>query len=223
MKKNITYKKNCIKLNKDDLDTLLTDYTWIPEDEEFRQIKGFEDYYVSQNGIVISCKTDRTIVLQQYINNTGYLYVTLCNRGISTKKYVHTLVAKAFLTNTYRRQHVEVHHIDKNKDNNSADNLMILSKAHHEIENHVKSIAIYMGRSDKFYYCKSITDCANKLQIDVKDLYSILQDKPFDKIHDFNCYAIQIKRKGITGYRLIGVKRTKSKKKSKKKNKTKKK
>ena len=89
--------------------------------EEWRPVKGYEGLYeVSNFGRVISLRTNK--ILHQRKTRDGYRSVTLydCNRKLKTK-YVHRLVAVAFVPNPHN--HPEVNHKDENKSNNRADNL----------------------------------------------------------------------------------------------------
>ena len=86
--------------------------------EIFKEIKGFEDYEVSNYGNVRSLK--RNIVLRPSFAN-GYLHVGLYKDGKKFVKYIHRLVAIAFIPNPNNLQ--EVNHKDENPQNNKAENL----------------------------------------------------------------------------------------------------
>lgn len=105
--------------------------------EVWKPVLGFEDYYsVSSEGRVKSLT--RTIVsksrwgslytrtvpekiMSPVDNGTGYLQVRLEVNGNKVAKYVHRLVAEAFLKKP--RDDLEVDHLDSDKTNNSASNL----------------------------------------------------------------------------------------------------
>lgn len=57
--------------------------------------------------------------------NSGYCQVALCKNHKAYRRYVHQLVAQAFVDNP--QGHSEVHHKDYDKQNNSADNLEWIS------------------------------------------------------------------------------------------------
>lgn len=64
---------------------------------------------------------NETAELKQYEKN-GYMMVDLVSPdGAITPRYVHELVAEAFVPNPYRKKHIN--HKDGNKHNNRADNL----------------------------------------------------------------------------------------------------
>lgn len=103
-------------------------------EEIWKDIKEFEGYYqVSNLGRVRS--VDRIVydtvrnryrllkgkVLIQRDNGHGYLGVMFCKEHIIYNKYVHRLVAEAFLPNPDNLP--SVNHKDENKANNRVDNL----------------------------------------------------------------------------------------------------
>lgn len=110
---------------------------------EWRAIKGYESLYeVSSEGRVRSL--DRTIngrlrrgkVLSiNKTNGNGYKICTLCNDLGQVNKYIHRLVAEAFI---YREdESFVVNHIDSNIANNKSNNLEWVSafdNVHHYIK-----------------------------------------------------------------------------------------
>lgn len=84
-------------------------------------IKGYEGLYkVDSDGNVYSLIHNLT--LKPYDNSTGYLKVNLYDRsGKLKKKYIHRLVAEAFVKNPHGLK--EVNHKDLNKKNCAASNL----------------------------------------------------------------------------------------------------
>lgn len=75
-------------------------------------------YYVSNFGNVLG---PRNRLLNPYLNNKGYLIVSLIVRGERQRCLVHRLVAMAFLENP--NEYPQINHKDENKLNNRADNL----------------------------------------------------------------------------------------------------
>ena len=102
--------------------------------EIWKEIKGFEGYYeVSDLGRVRSVdrviydtvrKCERLLkgkILTIRDNGHGYKGVMLCKKNKIYNRYVHRLVAEAFIPNPDDYDYVN--HRDENKWNNSKDNL----------------------------------------------------------------------------------------------------
>ena len=85
---------------------------------EYKKLGGFP-YSVSDDGKV---RNDRTgHILKPALANSGYYRVKLCYQGEEINRFVHRLVAIAFVPNPSQKP--EVNHIDGNKTNNNACNL----------------------------------------------------------------------------------------------------
>ena len=84
-------------------------------------VKGFEGLYeVDRKGNIFSLRNQ--IVLKPYKNDCGYMKVNLYDSFRKCKKkYVHRLVAEAFVPNPKNKP--EVNRIDCDKQNNSVENL----------------------------------------------------------------------------------------------------
>ena len=89
-----------------------------------KKIDGFDHYYISREGEVMSTnfhRTGRCQVLKPYTNNGGYQTVSLCKNGTVKIGMVHRLVAETFIPNPNNLPCVN--HKDENKTNNHVDNL----------------------------------------------------------------------------------------------------
>lgn len=64
-----------------------------------KKIAGFERYFVNENGEVFSVKKTKTLKLCQWISTTGYYKVSLHKGNKRCERYVHRLVAEAFVAN----------------------------------------------------------------------------------------------------------------------------
>ena len=100
--------------------------------EEYRAVKGYEGLYeVSNFGNVKSLERINSMsrrvkerILKQSIAGNSYLRVKLFN-GI---RYVHQLVAIAFLNHLPNGNKIVVDHIDNNRLNNRLDNLQLINQ-----------------------------------------------------------------------------------------------
>ena len=91
--------------------------------EEFRKIKDFENYEISNLGNV---KNDNTGKLLKPTNNgNGYYKVILSKGKLKQQKFIHRLVAEEFIQNPENKHQVD--HIDNNRQNNNISNLRWVS------------------------------------------------------------------------------------------------
>lgn len=99
--------------------------------EKWVDVKGFEGLYMVSNlGRVkrvgaysnqsVSWKKEERI-LKAGDNGRGYLFVNLSKNNKIYNRYVHRLVAEAFIQNPFNKK--TVNHIDCNRKNNNVDNL----------------------------------------------------------------------------------------------------
>lgn len=95
---------------------------------KIQQIKNFPDYFVDEDGSVYSKqyhsirnRNKNLIRLHPQTRKDGYLIVHIKNENGYVAKYVHRLIAEAFISN--KNNLPAVNHIDGNKANNSVSNL----------------------------------------------------------------------------------------------------
>lgn len=82
-----------------------------------KKIKNYEEYEVDDLGNIYR----NNKILKPQLNESGYYRVCLSKKGKLSKKYIHRLVAEAFIPNLKNKK--QVNHIDGNKLNNNVDNL----------------------------------------------------------------------------------------------------
>ena len=90
------------------------------ENEEWREIKNYPLYLISNFGRVMNIKTKR--LLKFAVKSSGYLQVHLWKDGKGKTFDVHQLVYKSFYPNVNTAGYV-INHIDGNKNNNFINNL----------------------------------------------------------------------------------------------------
>ena len=128
-----------------------------------KDINGYENLYaVTSCGKVwsyISCK-----FLKSFKDKYGYEFVRIAKNGEYKHKYVHRLVAEAYLPK--RDGKVEVNHKDENKSNNCVDNLEWLTRKENI------NYGTRNARSSKKVICVETGEIFNSLS-EVKDKYGI--------------------------------------------------
>jgi hypothetical protein len=94
--------------------------------EVWRNIEGYEGLYqVSNIGRVKSLKGEIEKMISISIKETGYHRVTLIKDSVCKRKYVHVLVAEAFIG----KSDLEVNHINGIKSDNRVENLEWVTKS----------------------------------------------------------------------------------------------
>ena len=122
--------------------------------EIWKPIKGYEDRYVVSNlGRVkrlerITCQNIylEEKLLQNQNNGNGYFKVHLFKNGRTKDKYIHRLVAEAFISNPENKK--EVNHKDGDKANNFVENLEWVTPS--ENQKHACKIGLHLPFEIKF-------------------------------------------------------------------------
>ena len=90
-------------------------------DNEFENIKGYEDLYkINKKGEIWSCYCKK--IMKPFINEDNYYYVSL--RDINKKKHncrIHRLLGLQYIPNPENKNCID--HIDRNRQNNNLENL----------------------------------------------------------------------------------------------------
>lgn len=94
------------------------------------KITGYNtEYIIYENGDIFNCKTGKKI--KPYTNGVGYFRVAFYKDGKRIEKYVHRLLAEAFIPNPQNKYFIN--HIDGNPSNNSLSNLEWCTKSENAI------------------------------------------------------------------------------------------
>src|SRR5437867_710956 len=95
--------------------------------EDWRPVVGFgEGYEISNLG-----RIRRIRYLRPWRMRNGYLHIPLVRSGVQTHRYVHRLVAEAFIDPIADK--MEVNHINGVRDDNRVENLEIVTKSRNMI------------------------------------------------------------------------------------------
>ena len=84
-------------------------------------IEDFENYTIDRQGNVFNLITGICKTPTSNKTGKGYMYVDLYSKGKTKRKYVHRLVAEAFIPNPENKPYIN--HKDGNPHNNNVDNL----------------------------------------------------------------------------------------------------
>ena len=121
--------------------------------DEYEDIKDYEGLYkITKGGSIWSCHYRKPMKL--LTSDDGYLYVSLKKDGIRTKGYLARLLAKQFIPNEDILR-VQIDHIDRNKLNNSLDNLRWVTQAENLANKNRKGCVYEDKRKDGKVYWKS--------------------------------------------------------------------
>lgn len=90
-----------------------------------KNIKGFENYIISDSGKIVNTKTGR--VLKQFLNPKGYSQIQLSTNGLSKTISIHRCVWETY--KSVIPKGLEINHIDGVKTNNNISNLELVTHA----------------------------------------------------------------------------------------------
>ena len=90
-----------------------------------QKIPGYPEYAADEQGNVYSLKFNKIRKMKPAYTGLGYIQVQLYVNGKAKACYAHRLVAKTFLKDY--SEDLEVDHIDRCRNNNSLDNLRMVT------------------------------------------------------------------------------------------------
>lgn len=142
-------------------------------DEEWTLVKGFENYAVSNYGRI--CNIDNNHYLKPGTNKNGYLRVYLTKDGKTYQKYVHRLVAEAYLED-YRPGMRVIHYNSDHKDN-TAYNLRLRSgkteRSLYEETHKTWGSSVRINETGQVFM--SVRHCARFIGGDFSSIYACLR------------------------------------------------
>lgn len=153
-------------------------------EERWAQIDGFPGYAVSSHGRVMNLKFNRELTPRP--NSYGGLRVVLYRDRERHDRYVHHLVAEAFVTEY--RQGIQVKHYDSNKSNNDVYNLRF--PRGRRMGQLVRNPPIPQARRVRIIESglifRTVEDCARYIEGDASSIYRVLRgDRLSHKGHTF--------------------------------------
>jgi hypothetical protein len=90
--------------------------------------------------------------LEGSLGNNGYLFVSVCEDGISKKKTIHSIMGEVFLENTHSHRNID--HINRIKTDNRLENLRWLSQSYNMLNTDIiKSVGF--SKDKNRWYSKS--------------------------------------------------------------------
>lgn len=162
------------------------------KNEEFRQIPGWRNYYISNYGRLLRKRNNCYREVSPSCLTNGYLAYTLSKparryRGQKVKRNGKTktirqtttaqrLVALMFNINYYddtNFSELEVHHKDGNRKNNYYKNLLLLRKQEHKFMDKIEKITLFNENTGKFR-TTDIEIIAKKLNLNVIEIIRAL-------------------------------------------------
>lgn len=124
----------------------------IYNNEEYKEIPGYQGYYASASGSVYSSKRHK--LLRPQVQFDGYIFYSVSVEGVQHSLKAHRAVALAWLPNPEGKP--EVHHKDEDKANNSIENLAWVTAK--ENNNAGTRIARFVASMSKPVVLTNVTD-----------------------------------------------------------------
>jgi len=147
----------------------------ITSNEQWKSHPDFPNYRISNTAKVLN-KTRPIAILP---DDDGYFRVVLWHKGKRKCFRMHRLVAELFCNEFSKEK--EVHHIDKIKQNNNADNLLVCTREEHFWLIHgeeLDEIQVWNSQTGMLsYIARSITDAARFTKVDKEIVEEMLEKR----------------------------------------------
>lgn len=144
-------------------------------EEIWSPVSGFPDYAVSNYGEVLNVK--RNTLLNPRKDSYGALRVRLYRGATGHDKYVHHLVAEAFISGY--KPGVYIRHYDKDKSNNYVMNLRFPQDVRmgHLYKRHPRVTRRHIRVVETGEVFRTVRDCARFHGLDISSIYAVLRDE----------------------------------------------
>lgn len=121
--------------------------------EDYDDIIGYEGLYkINKGGSIWSCLYRRE--MKPLLNEDGYYFICLKKEGKRSKCYISRLLAKQYIPNDDPLK-IQIDHIDRNKTNNSLDNLRWVTQTENLANKNRKGCVYEDKRKNGKIYWKS--------------------------------------------------------------------
>ena len=134
------------------------------QEEIWKDVKGYQDYQVSDFGRVKSFKRGAERILKSSPDTNGYLCVglSLTKDSYTKKERIHQLVAESFFGHVRCGHNLVIDHINNIKSDNRVENLQIVTNRY----NVCKVQGRYSSQYKGVYWCKQQKKWVARIYID---------------------------------------------------------
>lgn len=153
-------------------------------EEEWKQIKDYENYSVSNFGSIKNNITNR-ILKPKIVNN--YYMIDLCKNGIKNPASIHRLVGLYFLENNENKETID--HKDRNTLNNHISNLRFATRSEQQKNKNKSKNCLSKWKGVTFDKQKNKWKC--HMRIDGKLKHIGYFDNEIDCAKRYNKYIIE--------------------------------
>lgn len=142
--------------------------------EIWKDIEEYENYQVSNLGKIRKIyKSGKIKMLKPIETKNGYLRVRLSKKGNVKNRFIHRLVAEAFLG----KSNLSVNHRDENKKNNNIENLEFMTIRKNIQYSKCKKIAQYNLNGNLIKEWESSAEVERLLMIPNSDIIACCRNK----------------------------------------------
>ena len=131
----------------------------------------YQDYLASKSGQILSLKWKKKRILKLYTTINGYLFFKLCENNKKINFFVHRFIFETFKGKIPIDKQVD--HVDNCKENNSINNLQLLSPKENSQKSNCKKVISYNIETFEEKIFESVTEVAEFYQIGISTVSMI--------------------------------------------------